>query len=156
MVPKQETQGQTTVPRESLWSQGKKRKSRPQRSGKACGPKARNARSDHSALGKPVVRKQEMPKSGEDFDHKRQKDRACEKMRNHFFTGPIVPASAYAIQTFPLPERTMRAPSSAASQESSKEWEVVSIKSPGTSQPVLKSLGACWRSVAFNVSSSAQ
>ena len=55
----QEKQEQTTVPREVLWSECKKRKAGPQCSGQSCGPKARNARADHSALGKPVVRRQE-------------------------------------------------------------------------------------------------
>ena len=39
VVPKHETQKQTTAFRKDMWSQGKKYENRPQRSGKACGPR---------------------------------------------------------------------------------------------------------------------
>ena len=65
VVPKQEAQDQTTVLRKNMRSQSKKSRIRPQRPGKACGPKIRKARPDHSALEKHVVPKQEMPKPGQ-------------------------------------------------------------------------------------------
>ena len=59
MVKKQEKQNLTTSLRKSLWSQNKKRKIGPQCPEKACGPKARKAIPDHSALKERVVPKQE-------------------------------------------------------------------------------------------------
>ena len=59
VVPKQEKQAGTTSLRKSLWSQNKKRKIGPQCPEKVCGPTAKKAIPDHSALKKRVVPNQE-------------------------------------------------------------------------------------------------
>ena len=67
VVPKQETQKQTTAFRKDMWSQGKKYENRPQRSGKACGPR-QETQKQTTAFWKSLWSKAEMQKFCEDLD----------------------------------------------------------------------------------------
>ena len=59
VVPNQRSQSRTTASRKGVWSHSKESNPGPQRPEKACGPTAKKAIPDHSALKKRVVPNQE-------------------------------------------------------------------------------------------------